>query len=91
MRKKRYGHTTEAVLPGKVQAGTAYAAEKVEWNVAHSAKEKCNGRCGWIDVAPAQQESEEQIQGQMEIQDYTARSSRNPLRRRNRKKTGKII
>src|SRR5699024_7138556 len=33
-------------------------------------KEKCNGRCGWIDVAPAQQESEEQIQGQMEIQDY---------------------
>lgn len=30
----------------------------------------CNGRCGWLDVAPAQQEPEEQIQGQMEIQDY---------------------
>lgn len=30
----------------------------------------CNGRCGWIDAAIVQQESEEQIQGQMEIQDY---------------------
>ena len=28
----------------------------------------CNGRCGWIDAAIVQQE--EQIQGQMEIQDY---------------------
>ena len=41
--KKRYGHTTEAVLPGKVQAGTAYAAEKAEWNVAHSARKNAMG------------------------------------------------
>lgn len=31
----------------------------------------CNGRCGWIDAAIVQQNPEEQIQGQMEIQDYT--------------------
>lgn len=30
----------------------------------------CNGRCGWIDAAIVQQNPEEQIQGQMEIQDY---------------------
>lgn len=30
----------------------------------------CNGRCGWIDAAIVQQDPEEQIQGQMEIQDY---------------------
>lgn len=30
----------------------------------------CNGRCGWIDAAIVQQVSEEQIPGQVEIQDY---------------------
>lgn len=30
----------------------------------------CNGRCGWIDAAIVQQDPEEQITGQMEIQDY---------------------
>lgn len=41
--EKRQNHMTEAVLPGKVQAGTAYVAEKAEWNVAHSARKNAMG------------------------------------------------
>lgn len=57
-------------ITGKSPSGNCVCCGKDGVECCAQCKEKCNGRCGWIDVAPAQQESEEQIQGQMEIQDY---------------------
>lgn len=57
-------------ITGKSPSGNCVCCGKDGVECCAQCKEECNGRCGWIDVAPAQQESEEQIQGQMEIQDY---------------------
>ena len=75
--KKQDPHEKEKIRPydrgcitGKSPSGNCVCCGKGGVECCAQCKEKCNGRCGWIDVAPAQQESEEQIQGQMEIQDY---------------------
>lgn len=75
--KKTGPHEKEKIRPydrgcitGKSPSGNCVCCGKGGVECCAQCKEKCNGRCGWIDVAPAQQESEEQIQGQMEIQDY---------------------
>lgn len=57
-------------ITGKSPSGNCVCCGKGGVECCAQCKEECNGRCGWIDVAPAQQEPEEQIQGQMEIQDY---------------------
>lgn len=57
-------------ITGKSPSGNCVCCGKDGVECCTQCKEKCNGECGWIDVAPAQQESEEQTQGQMEIQDY---------------------
>lgn len=75
--KKQDPHEKEKIRPydrgcitGKSPSGNCVCCGKGGVECCAQCKEKCNGRCGWIDVAPAQQESEEQIQEQMEIQDY---------------------
>lgn len=75
--KKQDPHEKEKIRPydrgcitGKSPSGNCVCCGKGGVECCARCKEKCNGRCGWIDVAPAQQESEEQIQGQMETQDY---------------------
>ena len=75
--KKQDPHEKEKIRPydrgcitGKSPSGNCVCCGKGGVECCAQCKEKCNGRCGWIDVAPAQQESEEQIQGQMEIQAY---------------------
>lgn len=57
-------------ITGKSPSGNCVCCGKGGVECCAQCKEKCNGRCGWLDVTPAQQEPEEQIQGQMEIQDY---------------------
>ena len=57
-------------ITGKSPSGNCVCCGKGGVECCAQCKEKCNGRCGWLDVAPAQQEPEEQIQGQTEIQDY---------------------
>ena len=57
-------------ITGKSPSGNCVCCGKDGVECCAQCKEKCNGGCGWLDVAPAQQEPEEQIQGQMEIQDY---------------------
>ena len=57
-------------ITGKSLSGNCVCCGKGGVECCAQCKEKCNGECGWLDVAPAQQEPEEQIQGQMEIQDY---------------------
>lgn len=57
-------------ITGKSPSGNCVCCGKGGVECCAQCKEKCNGECGWLDVAPAQQEPEEQIQGQMEIQDY---------------------
>ena len=57
-------------ITGKSPSGNCVCCGKDGVECCAQCKEKCNGRCGWLDVAPAQQEHEEQIRGQMEIQDY---------------------
>lgn len=57
-------------ITGKSPSGNCVCCGKGGVECCAQCKEKCNGECGWLDVAPAQQESEEQIQGQMEIQGY---------------------
>ena len=75
--KKQDPHEKEKIRPydrgcitGKSPSGNCVCCGKGGVECCAQCKEECNGRCGWIDVAPAQQESEEQIQEQMEIQDY---------------------
>ena len=75
--KKQDPHEKEKIRPydrgcitGKSPSGNCVCRGKGGVECCAQCKKKCNGRCGWIDVAPAQQESEEQIQEQMEIQDY---------------------
>ena len=75
--KKQDPHEKEKIRPydrgcitGKSPSGNCVCCGKGGVECCAQCKEKCNGRCGWLDVAPAQQEPEEQIQGQMEIQDY---------------------
>lgn len=57
-------------ITGKSPSGNCVCCGYDEAECCTQCKKDCNGRCGWSDVAPAQQESEEQITGQMEIQDY---------------------
>ena len=57
-------------ITGKSPSGNCVCCGKGGVECCAQCKEKCNGRCGWLDVVPAQQEPEEQIQGQTEIQDY---------------------
>lgn len=75
--KKTGPHEKEKIRPydrgcitGKSPSGNCVCCGKGGVECCAQCKEKCNGGCGWLDVAPAQQEPEEQIQGQMEIQDY---------------------
>ena len=77
IRKPEEPHEKEKIRPydrgcitGKSPSGNCVCCGKDGVECCTQCKEKCNGECGWIDVAPAQQESEEQTQGQMEIQDY---------------------
>ena len=71
--KKAEGRTKpydRGCITGKSPSGNCVCCGKDGVECCAQCKEKCNGGCGWLDVAPSQQESEEQIQGQMEIQDY---------------------
>ena len=75
--KKQDPHEKEKIRPydrgcitGKSPSGNCVCCGKGGVECCAQCKEKCNGRCGWLDIALAQQEFEEQIQGQMEIQDY---------------------
>ena len=57
-------------ITGKSPSGNCVCCGKGGVECCAQCKEKCNGECGWIDAAIVQQDPEEQIQGQMEIQDY---------------------
>ena len=57
-------------ITGKNPNGNCVCCGKGGVECCTQCKEKCNGECGWIDAAIVQQDPEEQIQGQMEIQDY---------------------
>lgn len=57
-------------ITGKSPSGNCVCCGKGGVECCTQCKEKCNGECGWIDAAIVQQDPEEQIQGQMEIQDY---------------------
>lgn len=75
--KKQDLHEKEKIRPydrgcitGKSPSGNCVCCGKGGVECCAECKKECNGRCGWLDIALAQQEFEEQIQGQMEIQDY---------------------
>ena len=75
--KKQDPHEKEKIRPydrgcitGKSPSRNCVCCGKDGVECCAECKKECNGRCGWLDIALAQQEFEEQIQGQMEIQDY---------------------
>lgn len=77
IRKPEEPHEKEKIRPydrgcitGKSPSGNCVCCGHDGVECCAQCDKGCNGKCGWLDVAPAQQEHEEQVQGQTEIQDY---------------------